>query len=146
MLLIKGYKNNPYGIYRNLYIIKMISEGMEQSLFLRKEGSTPKHKVLDFLITAQDFDYSLKDIAGYAEVSYPAMKQLKKSLVQDKWILMTRKVGRAQMYKLNVQSEKVQKFMNFYWGVINEELEKTGSKKKVSTEFLSQAVQIQAGS
>ena len=96
----------------------------EKSVFLEREGYTPKNKVLDFLIVAQDFDYSLKEIAKYSNVSYPCIKQLKKELVKDKWITLTRKVGKAQMYKLNLRNKKVQKFVDFYWAVVNEEVEK----------------------
>jgi len=96
----------------------------EKSVFLEKEGYTPKNKVLDFLIVAQEFDYSLKDIARYAGISYPCMKQLKKELTRDKWIILTRKVGKAQMYKLNLKSKKVQKFIEFFWSVVNEEVNK----------------------
>ena len=96
----------------------------EKSIFLEKEGFTPKNKLLDFLIVAQDFDYSLKDISKYADISYPCMKQLKKELIKDKWIFLTRKVGKAQMYKLNLKSKKVKKFIEFYWSVVNEEVDK----------------------
>jgi len=97
----------------------------EKSLFLEREGYTPKNKVLDFLIVAQDFDYSLKEIAKYSKVSYPCIKQLKKKLVKDKWITLTRKVGKAQMYRLNLKNKKVQKFIDFFWAVVNEEVEKS---------------------
>lgn len=97
---------------------------MPESVFLKKEGFTPKNKVLDFLIVHQEFDYSLKDIAKYANISYPCMKQLKNELIRDKWIILTRKVGKAQMYRLNLKSEKVRKFIDFFWIVVNEEVEK----------------------
>ena len=103
----------------------------EKSVFLEREGYTPKNKVLDFLIIAQDFDYSLKDIAKYSNISYPCIKQLKKELVKDKWIALMRKVGKAQMYRLNLKNKKVQKFVDFYWAVVNEEVEKSlGIKDK----------------
>lgn len=95
-----------------------------KSVFLKKEGATPKNKVLDFLIVSREFDYSLKDIAKYSEISYPCMKLLKKELIKNKWITLTRKVGRAQMYKLNLKSKKVQKFIDFFWSVVNEEVDK----------------------
>ena len=95
-----------------------------KSAFLKREGYIPKNKVLDFLIIAQDFDYSLKDISKHSKISYPCMKQLKKDLVKDKWITLTRKVGKAQMYKLNLKNKKVLKFVEFYWAVVNEEVEK----------------------
>ncbi len=101
-----------------------------KSVFLKKEGFTPKNKVLDFFIVHQDFDYSLKDIARFSEVSYPCMKQLKKELIKGKWIFMTRKVGKAQMYKLNLKNKKVQKFIDFFWSVVNEEVENVIEKKK----------------
>ncbi len=96
----------------------------EKSVFLEREGYTPKNKVLDFLIIAQDFDYSLKDIAKYSKISYPCMKQLKNKLIRNKWIILTRKVGKAQMYKLNIKNKKVQKFVDFFWTVVNEEVER----------------------
>ena len=107
----------------------------EKSVFLEIEGYTPKNKVLDFLIVAQDFDYSLKDIAKYSKVSYPCIKQLKKELVKDRWITLTRKVGKAQMYKINLKNSKVQKFIDFYWAVVNEEVEKDlGIRDKTNEE------------
>lgn len=97
---------------------------MEKSVFLEMEGATPKNKVLDFLIVHQEFDYSLKDIAHYAKISYPCMKQLKKELVKDEWVVLTRRVGKAQMYKLNVNNKKVEKFIDFFWTVVSEEVER----------------------
>ena len=117
----------------------------EKSVFLEREGYTPKNKVLDFLIVAQDFDYSLKDIAKYSKISYPCMKQLKKELVKDKWVTFTRKVGKAQMYKLNIKNKKVQKFVDFFWAVVSEEVEKDlgiESKSKIQEEGYKSVAQI----
>ena len=117
----------------------------EKSVFLELEGYTPKNKVLDFLIVAQEFDYSLKDIAKYSKVSYPCIKQLKKELVNDKWINLTRKVGKAQMHKLNIKNKKVQKFVDFFWAVVNEEVEKElgiKGKSEIHEEGYKSAVPI----
>ena len=115
----------------------------EKSIFLEREGYTPKNKVLDFLIIAQDFDYSLKDIAKYSKISYPCIKQLKKELMKDKWITLIRKVGKAQMYKLNLKNKKVQKFIEFYWAVVNEGVEKElGIRDKTHGEVYRSAVPV----
>lgn len=37
------------------------------------------------------------------------------------------------MYKLNIKSKKVQKFIEFYWSVINEEVEKQLDIKEVKS-------------
>ena len=107
-----------------------MKEMKEKSVFLEREGYAPKNRVLDFLIVAQDFDYSLKDIAKHSNVSYPCIKQLKKELVRDRWVIFTRKVGKAQMYRLNLKNRKVLKFVDFYWSVVNEEVEKELGIKK----------------
>ena len=112
---------------------------MEESVFLKREGHTPKNKVLDFLIVSSDFDYSLKDIAKYAGISYPCMKQLKKELVKNKWIVQTRKVGRAKMFKLNLKSKKVMKFIDFFWSVVDEEVDKQLGLEKESRESYTSA-------
>ena len=103
----------------------------ERSVFLEREGYNPKNKVLDFLIVAQDFDYSLKEIAKYSNVSYPCIKQLKKELVKNKWIILIRNVGKAQMYKLNVKNPVVKKFIDYYWTVVESVVEEElGIKNK----------------
>jgi len=103
----------------------------ERSVFLEREGYNPKNKVLDFLIVAQDFDYSLKEIAKYSSISYPCIKQLKKELVKNKWIILIRKVGKAQMYKLNVKNPVVKKFIDYYWSVVESVVEEElGIKNK----------------
>ncbi len=117
---------------------------MEKSVFLEREGATPKNRVLDFLIVAQDFDYSLKDIAKFSKISYPCMKQLKKELVKDGWIVQTRKVGKAQMYKLNISSKKVEKFVDFFWTVVNEEVEKEIGLNKTYSAAKSIAMPVSA--
>lgn len=93
------------------------------SIFLKKQSNTPKNRILDFLIVHQEFDYSLKDIARHSKVGYTTLKKLKKELVKNKWIVFTRKVGKAKMYKLNLKSRIVEKFIDFYWSVIDSEVE-----------------------
>ena len=90
---------------------------------MKKQGSTPKNKVLDFLIVHQEFDYSLKDIAKFSGVGYTTLKKMKNSLVKSGWIVCTREVGKAKMYKLNLKSQMVQKFIDFYWSAISSEIE-----------------------
>ena len=92
-----------------------------KSIFLKVEGNTIKNKILDFLIIHQEFDYSLTDIAKFSKISYTTMKRMKKILLKDKWIIPTRTVGKANMYKLNINHKKVQKFIEFYWSVIESE-------------------------
>lgn len=93
-----------------------------KSLFLKKQGATPKNKVLDFLITYQELDYSLKEIAKHSSTGYSTIKILIKKLVKDKWVVPMRKISKIILYKLNVNNPEVKKFIEFYWEVIDNEI------------------------
>ncbi len=100
-----------------------------KSIFLKKQGSSPKNKVLDFLITYSELDYSLKEIAKYSGAGYSTVKILIKKLVKDKWIMPTRKISKIVLYKLNTENPEVKKFIEFYWEVIENELNVKGENK-----------------
>ena len=107
-----------------------------KSLFLKKQGSTPKNKVLDFLITYSELDYSLKEIAKHSGAGYSTVKILIKKLVSDKWITPTRKISKIKLYKLNVANPEVKKFIEFYWEVIENEIRNKG-KEHIKEDFKS---------
>jgi len=94
-----------------------------KSIFLKKQGESPKNKVLDFLITYSDLDYSLKEISRYSGAGYSTVKILIKRLVKDKWVAETRKISKIKLYKLNAANPEVKKFIEFYWEVIEQEIE-----------------------
>ena len=107
-----------------------------KSVFLKKQGESPKNKVLDFLITHSDLDYSLKEIARYSGAGYSTVKILIKKLVKDKWIMATRKISKVKLYKLNTTSPEVKKFIDFYWEVIEQEIE-SKNKSASKHDFVS---------
>src|SRR3989338_6154329 len=101
-----------------------------KSLFLKKQGANPKNKVLDFLITCSELDYSLKEIAKYSNAGYSTIKLLIKKLAKDKWVIATRKIYKIKLYKLNTNNPEVKKFIEFYWQVIENEVK--GNNKENS--------------
>lgn len=94
------------------------------SAFIRYEGNTPKNRIMEFLVTfAVEDDYSMMDIAKHSKVSYATLKNLWKEFVKEKRVIFTRYVGKAKMYKLNVQSPIIKKFIEYYWKIIQEDSE-----------------------
>ena len=98
-----------------------------------KQGASPKNKVLDFLITNSELDYSLKEIANYSGAGYSTIKILIKKLVKGKWIIPTRKISKVILYKLNTENPEVKIFIEFYWKVIENELGIKEKKKTLET-------------
>jgi hypothetical protein len=62
-------------------------------------------KILDFLSTHQEWDYSESDIAKYAGVNVRTVQREIPKLANTRLVKHTRTVGRAKMYKLDVTSK-----------------------------------------
>ncbi len=73
----------------------------EKTSFRLVFGDSPAVKVLDFLIDNQEFDYSLTDIAKGAEIAWSTLHDCWPELVALGIVKKTRKIGRAELYKLN---------------------------------------------
>lgn len=80
---------------------KALQSGPLESVF---PGSTSK--ILDFLATFKDWDYSVSDIAKNAGVSFKTALNEIKNLEQQGVLSRTRTVGKAIMYKLNLKSKQ----------------------------------------
>ena len=92
---------------------------MERSVFLQEEGNSPKNRIWGFLIVHSEYDYSMKDIARYSKVGYTTLKELWKEFKEKKIVIQTRVVGKAKMYRLNIKNPIVNKFIDYYWAVVD---------------------------
>ena len=92
---------------------------MEKSVFIQEEGNTPKNRIWSFLIVHSEYDYSMKDIARYSEAGYTTLKEIWKEFKEKKAVVQTRAVGKAKMYKLNLKNPVVNKFIDYYWAVVD---------------------------
>ena len=117
---------------------------MPKSIFIKKQGDNPKNRIWCFLIVHQEYDYSLRDIAKFSKVGYTTVKRLWKSYFKT-LVKQTRKVGRAKMYKLDLESPVVQCFIDFYWVVTDTEIDKQLKNKTAKHSDSSQiAVPVSA--
>ncbi len=83
---------------------KQTFEESTTTAFIEVFGSSPLIKVLDFLMTYREFDYSLSDIAKESGVGWNTLHSFFFRLVEKGIVKETRQVGRAKLYKLNTES------------------------------------------
>ena len=95
-----------------------------KSLFLQAYGDNPKLRVMDFLIVFEDFDYSMKFIAKNSGIGYTTLKEFWPEFVKRKIVKQTRVVGKAKMFKLNLENPEVQLFRKLYWTVTQQQTNK----------------------
>lgn len=104
----------------------------EKSLFLKTYGDNPILRVLDFLITFQDFDYPMKEIAKNSGIGYTTLKLFWSRLLVERGIVVqTRVVGKAKMFKLNLENPEVEEFIKLYWLVTDRETERLLKQEKL---------------
>ncbi|MFZ1076785.1 MAG: helix-turn-helix domain-containing protein [Nitrosotalea sp.] len=80
---------------------KTLQNGPLESVF---PGSTSK--ILDFLATFKDWDYSISDIAKNSGISFKTALNEIRNLERQDVVSRTRIVGKAIMYKLNLESKQ----------------------------------------
>jgi DNA-binding transcriptional ArsR family regulator len=84
----------------------------DETLFLKAFGiKSPVLRILDFLMDNKAYDYSKTDIAKGSGISRTTLSSAWVNLERNGLVKETREVGRAKMYKLNLDSPVVRKFI-----------------------------------
>jgi len=86
----------------------------EKSLFVKLLGNSPYIRVLDFLLTYRGFDYSKKEIAENANVSYNTLNSFWRKLVSDGIIIKTGRKGRQDVFRLNKENKIVKNLITLF--------------------------------
>ena len=76
----------------------------EKSSFVLLFGESPLIKVIDFLLTFKEFDYSIASIAKETATKWEAVEKALDFLTKKGIVKKTRKLGKAQLYMLNKDS------------------------------------------
>ncbi len=85
-----------------------------ESSFILALGDYPLIRLVDFFITFEDFDYSLSDISKNAKVSWATTCELIPKMVKKGFLIETRSVGRARMFKLNTDNPDVRALIKLF--------------------------------
>src|SRR3989339_1546711 len=100
-----------------------------KSLFVEFMGDSPMIKVLDYLLTERELDFSITDIAENAGIGRATLYRIWDNLIKNTIIVHTRDIGKAKLFKLNTENPKIKKLIEIYDMLILEEL-KAKSKKE----------------
>jgi len=88
-----------------------------KSFFLMQFGDTPQLRVLDFLIGFHFFDYPITEIARESNVSYNSIKTFFPDFINSGIIVKTRKIGKSDYFKLNLENQFVKNLIKLDWSL-----------------------------
>ncbi|MBU1252638.1 MAG: helix-turn-helix domain-containing protein [Nanoarchaeota archaeon] len=89
-----------------------------ESAFIEIFGSNPIMRVLDFLITYQLFDYPMTEIARNSGVGYSTLQTFWSNLEKNNIVVKTRRIGKSDLYKLNVNNPAVKQLLKLDWNFL----------------------------
>lgn len=87
---------------------------VEQTIFAKAVGNTPKIKVLEFLIEGRELDYSLSDIAKGSGIGRTTLFRAWKDLEKLQFVKQTRTIGNAKLFRLNLETSFVKKLIELF--------------------------------
>jgi len=92
------------------------------SAFLEYFGDTPKLRFLNFLIGNHFFDFNLTDMARESSISYNSLISFFDEFLEKGIVIKTRRVGKSDMYKLNMDNPIAKRFLQFAWFLTKQDL------------------------
>lgn len=103
----------------------------EKSLFIEFMGDSPTIRIMDYLLTMGELDFSITDMAENAGIGRATLYRIWDNLIQFKIIIHTRDIGKAKLFKLNSKNEKIQKLKEIYDMLAIEDLRKRVGKQEI---------------
>jgi len=114
-LLVKVLLYEQKDLYMTTTTYYNMKFKQNKSFFLKQFGDTPQLRVLDFLIDNYSFDFPMTIIAKESNVSYNSIIKFFSNFIDSKIITKTRKVGKSDYYKLNLDNLFVKNLMRLDW-------------------------------
>ncbi len=109
----------------------------EKSSFRVVFGDSPIVKVIDFFLDNREFDYSLTDIAKNSDIGWSTLHGFWKELVKLGIVAKTRRIGRAELYKLNINSPLVKKLMDLDNDISKKLMQEEINKQKLKVKVMA---------
>jgi len=103
----------------------------DRSLFIDFMGDSPTVRVLDYLLTERELDFSITDMAKNAGIGRSTLYRIWDNLIKNKIIIPTRIIGKAKLYKLNKENIKIKKLIEIDDMLVLEDLKKRSKKKTI---------------
>ena len=82
---------------------------MDKSCFVDVFGDSPRVLVLDYLLDNRILDFCKSDIAEATGISRSTLNNFFEILLKNIYIVKSRRIGRAQLYKVNKKNIVIQK-------------------------------------
>ncbi len=102
-----------------------------ESIFLDYVGDNPRMRILQFFIEGRELDYTLTDLIN-AGVSWGTLNTEIPKLLHLGVITITRKIGRATLYKINQNNIAAKQLIELYDDLVIEKLKSLEEENSIA--------------
>lgn len=92
------------------------------SIFIQIMGDSPSVRVIDYLLTERDLDFSISDLSRNVNLGRTTLYKIWDSLLKYNIVVHTRIIGNSKLYKLNKGNFIVKKLIEIDDNLIKKEL------------------------
>lgn len=116
-------------IYFGILVLKRVSNmettyRADETLLLKYLGDSPTLRIIDFFLDNPLSDYSKNEVANNLAMSRATFFKYWKELEKSGALIVTRKIGRATMYKLDRTNDIVKQLINLDMTISRKAMEK----------------------
>ncbi len=86
----------------------------EYGYFCELFGATPRNRILEFFLEMRELDFAMCDVIEETGLNKATAYSTMEELVKYQIIIPTRKVGKTQLYKLNINRDDVQLLIEIF--------------------------------
>jgi len=102
--------------------------------FCKIFGATPRNRILEVFLEMRELDLALGDVSIDAGLNKATTYNTAQQLIGEGFILPTRKVGKIQLYKLNMKKPEVKVLIVAFNDVLKGLSEKYNRERYVEVE------------
>jgi hypothetical protein len=100
----------------------------EKPLFITFMGDSPIARILDYLLTERDMDFSISDMARNSGIARASLYRQWNNLIRNDILIHTRMVGKAKLYRLNKENPIIKKLFELDEEIILKDMKRRAAK------------------
>ncbi len=105
-------------------------------------GESPRVKVIDLFISHPETEYTKTDIANYSKIARSTLYEFLEELEEYGLVKKSKKVGNAQLYVVNMESEVTKLISAFQLSLAEIEIKKQVNREKSASEKKLKNVEV----
>ena len=110
---------------------KLYSEREYESILIKTLGDSPKLRIVDFFLDNPLFDFTKKEVIEALGMSKQTFYKYFPELEEYGIVKISRKIGRAKLYRINVEHPLVKMLRDYETKMSKEMAEKAKMKKPI---------------